>query len=267
MQADKGRAADRLDFVIVGTQKGGTTALDHYLRQNTSVQMANTKKEMHFFDNERLNWQEPDYGPYHACFDWSSGACIRGEVTPVYMYWPNSIERIRAYHPNIKIVCLLRNPLLRAFSHWRMERARGRETLSFSEAIREGRQRLVTHPQSVRIHNYVERGFYVPQVQRLLANFDRGQILFLTSDHLREALLPALNQVAAFIGAKPFQSVTQKLVLPVKDEASHDLAPEDTVYLADMFADDIRQTMKLTELDLSTWLDPNHKERNIRSMA
>lgn len=267
MRAETGKNAARVDFVIVGTQKGGTTALDYYLRQNPGVQMANRKKEIHFFDNDSLDWHKPDYEAYHSEFDWSSQACVRGEVTPAYMYWPQSIERMRAYNPDMKLVCLLRNPAFRAYSHWRMERARGLEPLGFSHAIREGRKRIITHPESLRVHDYVERGLYHHQVVRLLENFDRGQILFLTSDELRESYVQVLHQLANFIGAEPFSNVAQRFVLPVEDRTPYDLAPEDVVFLTELFRDDILQTMELTGLELTAWLDPGYTEFKIRSAS
>src|SRR5262249_32624193 len=47
-----------VDFFIVGTQKAGTSALDRYLRQFRTVQMANVK-EIHFFDDEDMDWSKP----------------------------------------------------------------------------------------------------------------------------------------------------------------------------------------------------------------
>ncbi len=41
----------KIDFIIAGTQKGGTTALDYYLRKHPEIGMGN-RKELHFFDNE-----------------------------------------------------------------------------------------------------------------------------------------------------------------------------------------------------------------------
>ncbi len=43
----------KIDFVIGGCQKGGTSALDYYLRQHPEIGMAKGK-ELHFFDNENI---------------------------------------------------------------------------------------------------------------------------------------------------------------------------------------------------------------------
>ena len=41
---------------------------DGYLRQSPRVQMAR-RKEVHFFDNETLDWSAPDYASLHSEFD------------------------------------------------------------------------------------------------------------------------------------------------------------------------------------------------------
>jgi hypothetical protein len=47
--------AVKLDFVIGGAQKAGTSTIDAYLRSHPEIGMARIK-ETHFFDNETLNW-------------------------------------------------------------------------------------------------------------------------------------------------------------------------------------------------------------------
>ncbi|MGP3699493.1 hypothetical protein [Rhodobacter sp. NSM] len=71
------------------------------------------------------------------------------------------------------LILPLRDPVERAHSHWRMEVARGNESLSFSEAIREGRARVA---RNGRVFTYVERGFYGAQLERLETCFPREQV-------------------------------------------------------------------------------------------
>jgi hypothetical protein len=69
-------------FVICGTQKGGTTALDAYLREHHEVCMAD-RKEVHYFDNEEyFSNGKPDYSKYHAFFSTIKTHKILGEATP-----------------------------------------------------------------------------------------------------------------------------------------------------------------------------------------
>lgn len=191
-------------FLIAGVQKAGTTALYDYLAEEPGVGLSRVK-ETHFFDDDSLDWSQPDYGRYHGGFDAGDKRVI-GEATPIYSYWPNSLERIRAYNPAMRLILLLRDPVARAWSHWRMEFARGVERGSFGWCIRQGRQRLfeqgpVGRPWGHdRELSYVERGFYGEQVERLYGLFPAAQVLILKSEDLRRDPAAALAQVRAFLG-------------------------------------------------------------------
>lgn len=169
-------ASAPIDFFIAGVQKAGTTALAHYLSQHPGIDFCRVK-ESHHFDNERLDWSQPDRTGLHRHFDWSLSQRLRGDATPIYTYWPNALDRIRAYNPRAKLIIILRHPSFRAYSHWRMEMARHRETLPFEIAIsKSGRQRVAEAPGGVhRTHSYVERGFYAEQVVGVLSRFPRGE--------------------------------------------------------------------------------------------
>ena len=125
----------QVDFFIIGVQKGGTTAIDSYLRHHPSVQMASVK-EIHFFDDEQIDWSNPDYTRLHAQFDWSNANIkVRGEASPIYSYWPQAMQRLHRYSASAKLLMGLRHPSLRAYSHWRMEMVRKLDTLPFNDAI------------------------------------------------------------------------------------------------------------------------------------
>ncbi|MDB5463803.1 MAG: Sulfotransferase [Phenylobacterium sp.] len=193
-------AEDRVAFIVAGVQKGGTTALFDYLGEAPELSLSRVK-EVHFFDDEGQDWACPDYGAYHANFDPFDGR-PRGEATPIYLYWPGSLERIRAYNPAIKLIVMLRDPVERAWSHWKMEYARGAETRPFAWCVREGRQRLfAADPWGFhRELSYVERGFYGEQIERLYGLFPRDQVLVLRAEDLRRDPGPALSQVRRFLG-------------------------------------------------------------------
>jgi hypothetical protein len=174
-----------VNFFIAGVQKGGTTALDRYLRQHQKIQMA-AVKEIHFFDDDSVNWKNSDYTRLHQAFKNDAGSCLRGEATPIYTYWPASLDRIKYYNRDAKFIVALRHPSLRAYSHWKMEVGRGSDTLPFCEAIGwKARQRVRTAPHGVhRVFSYVERGFYSTQIERLLGLFPRKQVIFFRTDRL-----------------------------------------------------------------------------------
>jgi hypothetical protein len=192
--------APRVDFLIAGAQKGGTTALFSYLSEYPDIALGEPK-EVHFFDDESQDWSAPDYAAYHAHFPAARGRPC-GEATPIYLYWRSSLERIAVYNPGMKLVAVLRDPVERAWSHWRMEYARGAETRPFAWCIREGRQRLFeAEPWGFhREFSYVERGFYGEQLERASALFGRERVLALRSQDLRADPAAALSAVRSFLG-------------------------------------------------------------------
>ena len=251
-----------VNFFIVGTQKGGTSALDNYLRLYAGVQMANVK-EIHFFDYDELDWSNPDYRRLHQSFSWKPlDGSIRGEATPIYSYWPNALRRLRDYNPDAKLIMGLRHPSFRAFSHWRMEAKRGADTLTFSEAIRErGRQRVEEAPNAVhRVFSYVERGHYAPQIEEMLSLFPRNQILFCRTDALWNRPRMILDQVASFLSVLVRPEINREYSASVLTWNSLGMHPDDRRFLDELYADDIGRTAKLTGLDLADWTDPAYEE-------
>jgi len=240
-------ATPLVSFVIAGVQKGGTTALFDYLGDYPDVALPDAK-ELHFFDDEDRDWSRPDYAAYHARFPAPAGRPC-GEATPIYVYWPSSLERIAAYNPAMKLVMVLRDPVQRAWSHWRMEYARGVETQPFAWCVREGRQRLFdAEPWGHhREFSYVERGFYGEQMQRLYGLFPRNQVLVLTSDALRRDPGPALAQVRAFLGLPPAPTPAPREV-HVGQEIAYpsELTPGDIDYLRQVYAPDAERLAALT---------------------
>ncbi len=202
-----------IDFVIAGVQKGGTTALDAYLRQHPELCMA-SRKETHFFDTDAYFQPEPvDYAAYHAFFQPGPRQRLCGEATPIYLYWQDAVRRMWRYHPGLKIIVILRNPISRAFSHWNMERDRKMETLPFGEALRAEVERCrAALPEQHRVFSYVDRGFYLEQLRRLWRYFPREQTLILRYEVLRDEPQATLDAVCRFLGVTGLPNVMRREV-------------------------------------------------------
>jgi hypothetical protein len=231
-----------VDFIVIGVQKAGTTALFDYLADEP-VALSDVK-EVHFFDDDARDWANPDYDAYHAHFPAPDGRPC-GEATPAYAYWPNALERIAAYNPAAKLILLLRDPALRAWSHWRMEHARGVETHPFSWCIRQGRQRLFdAEPWGFHKElSYVERSFYADHVEHVLALFPAGQLLVEQAERLQSDPTAVLRKVRAFLGLPAGPDVEPRSV-HVGAEAG-DLSPTDAAFLREIYAPDQRRLAAL----------------------
>lgn len=252
----------RIDFFIAGAQKAGTTALDAYLRHHASIQMAKIK-ELHFFDDETIDWTTPDYGSLDDAFEQPSVAGkIRGEATPIYTYWPHALERVRRYNSEAKIIVGLRHPSFRAYSHWRMETNRGSESLSFDEAIGAiGRSRVASAENGVhRVFSYVERGFYAPQIHEAARHFPRERIFFYRVDELWNEPGGVLAMIQDFLRIERQFLGDRSYISPIVGEAPRSMTGSARETLDAVFAEDICQTAMLTGLNLDDWLDSGYLE-------
>jgi len=254
----------KVDFFIAGVQKGGTTALHRKLRRHPHVELP-WKKELHFFDNETVDWKNPPYERLHSYFDFSHNA-VFGEATPIYIYWPEAIRRIMEYNSSAKVIVILRHPTFRTLSAWRMEVARNAESFPFGLAVSIlGRTRVRWAPGGVhRVYSYLERSCYADQIRRLLQLVPRRQVLFLTSDELWEAEAEVLDRAWMFLGVEPDQALRrgkgQKYIVPI--DSRHVPVGSSAVveYLNWKFRDEIIRTAEIADLDLSRWLDRNYRE-------
>ena len=255
---------DRANFFIIGVQKGGTTALADYLREHPGIQLSRVKEVHHFDDETHVDWAAPTHERLHTHFDWTVRNVVRGEATPIYLYWPSALPRLQRYNPLAKLIVALRHPAFRAFSHWQMERERGEDAASFEWAISEqGRARVQDAAGGVhRIYSYVERGFYAPQLRRLLELFPREQVHFFRTDRLWNDTAVTLAAVEKFLGLAPHfgASVQRRYVTPLKSDKSVTLPRDAKAQLTELFGDDIRRTSDMTSIDLLDWLDPDYLE-------
>lgn len=254
---------NKIDFFIVGAQKSGTTALDSYLRRHHQIQMGR-RKELHVFDDETVDWSRPDYEVLQAAYDWTGSHRKRGEATPIYMYWPNAMERLKAHNPEAKLIVLLRHPVMRAYSHWKMEATRGADVFPFKLAISDvGRLRLKTEPGGVhRVYSYVERGFYAQQLERMLGLFPRRNVLCLTTEDLWDLPVRTLGRIADFLGVDRagFGGLLPEYVVPVLTRDDAGISRDDREMLMSLYGEDMRETARLTGLDLAHWQDPAYAE-------
>jgi hypothetical protein len=200
------------DFLIIGEAKCGTTSLYDDLVDHRTVLEASVK-EVHFFDlryHRGLDW-------YRAQFPlrWRTGRngsrALTGEASPYYMFHPHAPARIRQALPEIKLIVMLRNPVERAYSHYQHEFRKGRETLTFEQAVRQEPARLRGEQEKMlenprynsrdhRRHAYVTRGIYVDSLQHVMRVFDRRQFLIVKSEDYFSAPDDTLRRVLEFLG-------------------------------------------------------------------
>ncbi len=245
------RKIERLDFILAGAQKSGTTALHYFLSRHPDVAMGD-QQEIHFFDNDALFVSEPDYEQLHKHYPLLASSMIAGDCTPSYIYHEPTAERIFRYNPKIKFLALLRNPVDRAFAHWNMQRFRSREPLDFFDAIREEQTRIAGAPAiEARRFAYVERGFYSRQLERVFRFFPREQVKAVKFEDFKENQYETVTSILSFLGRKPLRSIRNKDRNIVPYERAMNW--EERVFLYNLFAEDIAKVEQLLGWNCSDW--------------
>ena len=198
------RPIQKLDFIVAGAQKSGTTALNYYLKRHPYIALP-IKKSLHFFDNDELfAGGNVSYEPLHEMFRPAHPGSIAGENTPIYLYWRPALPRIRDYNPAMKFIVILRNPIERAFSQWNMQRARGIEPLDFLQAVEAEANRIAAAaPKQLRKFSYLDRGRYGEQLERAFRLFPPEQFLVIKYEEFRARQREVVEGVFRFLSLHP----------------------------------------------------------------
>ena len=184
LRARMGQNRGLPDAVILGAQKSGTSSLHNYLVQHPGV-IEPLRKEVHYFD---LN-HERDVAWYRAHFGRSDEPGLNLDSSPYYLFHPAVPRRLVQLLPEAKPIVLLRDPVRRAYSHYWHERDKGRESLSFEDAIAAEADRLGTSHEQL-----------AEQLERWFEVLPRERFLLLRFEELARDPLAVLNRTLACLG-------------------------------------------------------------------
>jgi len=213
------------DFLIIGTKRGGTTSLWNYLLEHPLVPRqfpAWNTKSSHYFEE---NWHRgqrwylghfPTRNQRRRLEKRHGGSVRAGEASPLYSFHPLAPDRVKAVLPNTRLICLLRDPVDRAFSHWKERRTNGVETLDFADALSAEEARIdgeYAHmladenyfSEAWDWYSYRTRGRYLEHLEPWLDRFDRSQLLILRSEDLYLDTPGTYRRVTDFLGLPPWE--------------------------------------------------------------
>lgn len=122
-----------VDFVVIGAQKGGTTALHGALAGLPGLNLPRSKEAPFFAVDSLFELGVVKY--IEENFDRSRPDALLGTISPQYMYSGLAPERLRRHNSLASVAAVLRDPVERAMSHYRMEVRRGHENRPFEEVV------------------------------------------------------------------------------------------------------------------------------------
>ena len=184
------------DFLILGAQKSGTTTLFQILAGHADV-FVPPGKELPFFTGADVTaasfarfWQT-HFAPSRQEHRPDRPARRIGKVTPQYLCAPVVADRIARHAPQARLVAILRDPVARALSHYRMSARRGLDRRSFATAITDCLQpdrlvaaRALPPGPDAEAQTYVVWGEYGRLLRPYAAQIAAGQMLVLFTQDL-----------------------------------------------------------------------------------
>jgi hypothetical protein len=187
-----------VDFLIIGAQKAGTTAAKYNLGLHPNIFMFDgvtkfEQREIQFFNqhwNEGKEW-------YYSHFNKNKNI-LNGEKTAELFHRSICHHRIKKTSPNVKLILLLRCPIERAHSQWKMAYFNKKDEIrSFNDTVK---QELMLMDETYDIDNfykkyklgisnwrqgYLLKGNYMLQIKSLLNYFSRDNIHICISERVR----------------------------------------------------------------------------------
>ena len=186
-------------FFIIGAPKAGTTSLHFYLDQHPEIQMSAIKEPRFFAGPEN----GIPYAPgrvsrrqdYEELFD--PAIEVRGEASTDYAFHPRRLGvpgRIRALVPQARFLYLVRDPVERTISHYRMRVAFLGERRPLAEALSDFSD--LGSP-------YLWPSLYASQLERYLGAFPSERILVVDQADLLSNRAETLRHIFSFLSVEP----------------------------------------------------------------
>lgn len=201
------------DFIIVGEAKCGTTSLYSNLNQLACVLGSDVKEPNNFIEyggSPLFCKSHYPLLPVYHFKKWRLGRVSAGEASAEYFSKPNLPETIHQHLPAVKIICLFRDPVKRAYSDWQMLTHAKRENRSFSEVVdhslqffnRPDSDLLLSALDHLEYHplRYLARGIYIRPLRRWMQQFPQDQLLCLSSETFFKDPAKTVQTVGKFLG-------------------------------------------------------------------
>lgn len=188
-----------LDCMIVGGHKCGTTSLKEYLGEHPEV---HTHPQIEF-----TAFTEKEYSPGREAEELerllgaAGGRLTLAKHAGLYAE-PAALDRLRAASPDCRVVFILRDPVARARSAFRMESLMGVDQYSFEEFARRA---VAGDPDLPEWHLrvYLEMGLWGRWLDEILDRFPAENVRVLFQEELAADTAAAYAELCGWLGIDP----------------------------------------------------------------
>lgn len=184
------------NFLIIGAGKAGTTSLYHYLKNHPEVFMPEVK-EPQFFSGTLPEYTSED--AYLNLFREKSDAKMWGESSVSYFNHPGACQKIYDHlGSNVKLICLLRNPVRTIYSRWGQLVKMNLETRPAEEAILNSFT-LSGFDMQTNTDRYAWAVDYATHIHRYLQVFPKSHLKILIFEEFFQPGLPLYRELCRFL--------------------------------------------------------------------
>jgi hypothetical protein len=188
-----------LDCMIVGGHKCGTTSLKEYLGEHPEV-ATHPQIEFTAFTEKEYS-PEREAGELERLLGGAGSRLTLAKHAGIYAE-PPALDRLRASSPDCRVVFVLRDPVARARSAFRMESLMGVDQYGFEEFARRAVAGDETIPEwHVRV--YLEMGLWGRWLEEILDRFPAGNVKILFQEELAADTAAAYAELCEWLGIDP----------------------------------------------------------------
>jgi hypothetical protein len=177
------------NLFLVGAPKAGSSLLWTMLKEHKDIFFStNPEKEINYFSYDELthNSYYKDYkvkSEYDYLKVFKKGQSVKylvdGSIS--YFAYPSIPKKLYEFNSDAKIIVIVRDPVLRAFSHYNMDKRMGYVTEPFSEYLMNKDNKYDQY-----LHQYIENSLYYKHVNNYLEYFDRNQLFVLQLEKIND---------------------------------------------------------------------------------
>ncbi|MFC4403542.1 sulfotransferase family protein [Gracilibacillus xinjiangensis] len=237
---------NRIQFIIPGAQRSGTTFLYKLLDDHPDIFMAKPlKPEPKYFLKDIKELDMNYYLNKYFEEKMVKGKVI-GEKSTSYFIRSDIPHKLYNFNPNMKLIFLLRNPIDRAVSNYYFSKNNGLETRDIREALMNEELYADNLNISENPFAYKYKGNYIYFLNNFLRFFNKEKCLLIKSEDLFANTESELKRVYNFLGVNtdftPSVPMDYKINESVKDI---NRIPEEIVeYLSSYFEKSNTELMK-----------------------
>jgi len=228
----------KVDFIIVGFAKSGTSSLYQYLKQHPNISTSWTK-EPHFFSygySKGINYYSKNFR-FHK-------NSMHFEASTDYIVYPEVFKRIKKYNPKMKFLICLRNPVEQVYSSYNDMKQNGTELNSFESVISNENFRKTVHLERIKNKKYTNQKLpihppllyfaeYFTHIKSAFESFGRQNFFFIDSRELNNDPNNVIKKILDFLGLEKIEIQPEKFNVKEYDQK---MLPETRAKLSEYFA-------------------------------